>query len=215
MKNVYIYCEGPTEDAFINEVMYPYFLERGIIIRSIICETKRTPSRKYKGGVSDYRKIKKELVRICRDHHNEYVTTMFDYYGMPDNTPGINYNSPDIEERIEAIESIINDDIGQRNCRFHFMVHEFEGLLFSDPDSFGLIAENDIVEQIRDIRNSFSNPEQINNSPETAPSKRIIKLIPNYAKVLNGTRIAKHIGIGLMMDNCPHFREWVTEIAEI
>lgn len=26
MKNVYIYCEGPTEESFINEILYPYFL---------------------------------------------------------------------------------------------------------------------------------------------------------------------------------------------
>ena len=26
MKNVYIYCEGPTEESFVNEILYPYFL---------------------------------------------------------------------------------------------------------------------------------------------------------------------------------------------
>ena len=26
MKTIYIYCEGPTEESFINAVLYPYFL---------------------------------------------------------------------------------------------------------------------------------------------------------------------------------------------
>ena len=29
MKNVYIYCEGPTEESFINEILYPYFFNIG------------------------------------------------------------------------------------------------------------------------------------------------------------------------------------------
>lgn len=54
MINVYIYCEGSTEESFINEVLYPYFLNVGIVVRPIICKTKRTAAKKFKGGVSSY-----------------------------------------------------------------------------------------------------------------------------------------------------------------
>ena len=27
MKTIYIYCEGPTEESFINTVLYPYFFD--------------------------------------------------------------------------------------------------------------------------------------------------------------------------------------------
>ena len=33
MKNIYIYCEGPTEESFINEILYPYFLNRNVFAR--------------------------------------------------------------------------------------------------------------------------------------------------------------------------------------
>lgn len=59
MNNVYIYCEGQTEESFINEVLFPYFLNNGIAVYPIICSTKRTTAKKYKGGVSDYTKIKR------------------------------------------------------------------------------------------------------------------------------------------------------------
>ena len=31
MKNVYIYCEGQKEESFINEILYPYFTNTGIM----------------------------------------------------------------------------------------------------------------------------------------------------------------------------------------
>ena len=215
MKNVYIYCEGPTEESFINEILYPYFLSTGIVVRPIICTTKRTLAKKFKGGVSDYAKIKKELSMICRQHHNEYVTTMFDYYAMPDNTPGLDCTESDIHERINHIERIIDADINKQNCNFHFMLHEFEGILFSKPDSFALIADENVVASIQTIRDSYPTPEHINNSPETAPSKRLESLIPNYAKIKNGTLLSKDMGIDAILSECPHFREWVYRIRSL
>lgn len=215
MKNVYIYCEGPTEESFINEILYPYFFNIGIAVYPIICTTKRTTTKKFKGGVSDYAKIKKELSMICTQHRNEYVTTMFDYYAMPDNTPGIDCNIADVHKRINQIEQTIDADIAQQNCRFHFMLHEFEGILFSKPNSFALIADDDVVNGIQAIRDSYPTPEHINNSPETAPSKRIEALIPNYAKIKNGTLLSKDMGIDTIMEQCPHFSEWIRFIASL
>lgn len=215
MKNVYIYCEGQTEEAFINEILYPYFIKMDIAVYPIVCTTKRTTSRKYRGGVNDYNKIKRELTMLCKTHPNEYVTTMFDYYAMPDNTPEIGLHDPNIYERIGKIEAAVNRDIGQANCMFHFMLHEFEAILFSNPESFELIAETDVVDKIRKIRESYPTPEHINNSPETAPSKRLERLIPNYAKIKNGTLISKDIGIDKILAECPHFCEWIKKIKEL
>ena len=215
MKNVYIYCEGPTEETFINEVLYPYFFNIGIVVRPIICTTKRTTLKKYKGGVSDYNKIKSELTILCKSHSNEFVTTLFDYYAMPSNTPGIDNQDPDIIKRIETIEFVINSDIGMRNCYFHFMLHEFEGILFSNPASFNLITDESTVAKVQSIRDAFPTPEHINNSPETAPSKRLEQLIPSYAKVRNGSILSKDMGIDTILRECPHFRDWIKQIAGV
>lgn len=215
MKNVYIYCEGPTEETFINEVLYPYFFNNGIVVTPIICATKRTRLKKYKGGVCDYNKIKNELTILCKSHSNEFVTTMFDYYAMPSNTPGIDNQDPDIIKRIEAIEATVDSDIGMRNCSFHFMLHEFEGILFSNPASFNLIADESTTDKVQAIRDSFPTPEHINNSPETAPSKRLELLIPGYAKVRNGTILAKDMGLDTIIRECPHFRDWIKQISDM
>lgn len=215
MKNVYIYCEGQTEEAFINNVLSPYFANMDIWVYPIVCTTKRTPSKKHRGGVSDYEKIKKELYLICRQHHNEIVTTMFDYYAMPENTPLIDCNDSDIYARIEKIEDAINKDIGLSNCHFNFSLHEFEGLLFSHPESFGLIADETVVQKIQEIKDAATTPEHINNSPETAPSKRLEALMPGYAKVKNGSILSQNMGIDAIMENCQHFSAWIKKIISL
>lgn len=215
MNIVYIYCEGQTEEAFVNEMLYPYFLSINIVARPIICTTKRTPMTKHRGGVSDYRKIKAELTLLCKQHKSQFITTMFDYYAMPANTPQIGNAEKDVYRRIAQIEDSITNDIGQPNCRFNLMLHEFEGLLFSEPTAFKLIADANTVSEIQRIRDGFGSPELINQAPDTAPSKRIEGLIPNYAKVKNGTIISKEIGIDRMLTECPHFAAWVNMIRAV
>ena len=90
MKTVYIYCEGQAEESFINDVLCPYFMEVQTVVVPIICTTKRALNKKFKGGVQTYGKIQSELIKLCRTHRRHaYVTTMFDYYGMPSDTPSI------------------------------------------------------------------------------------------------------------------------------
>lgn len=212
MKMIYILYEGQTEEAFINEVLCPYFANLMIFINPIICTTKRTTAKKFKGGVSDYNKIKNELVILCKQHKNEIVTTMFDYYAMPSNTPNIACSEVDIYKRMELIEEAINKDIGLSNCFFNLMLHEFEGMLFSSPDAFIKITDQKTVEKIQKIRDEAISPEHINNSPATAPSKRLEALIPNYAKVKNGALLSKDIGIDTLLRECKHFADWVEKI---
>lgn len=212
MKNVYIYCEGQTEESFINELLASYFLNINIYVIPIICTTKRTSTKKFKGGVTDYNKIRNELIILCKQHKNEIITTMFDYYAMPSNTPFISHSDTDIYKQIEYIEDKITEDIAQPNCFFSFMLHEFEGMLFSDPQAFKIVADEGIVEKVQAIRNSFDSPEHINNSVETAPSKRLEKIIPNYAKVRSGTIISKEIGIDRLINECKHFASWIEKI---
>lgn len=88
-------------------------------------------------------------------------------------------------------------------------------ILFSDPDSFRKIADEAVVEEIRNNKNSYPSPEHINRSPDTAPSKRLKTLIPGYAKVRNGITLAENMGIDIILENCQHFREWVEMLKQI
>lgn len=212
MKIVYIYCEGRTEESFINHVLYSYFFNIGIAVKPIVCTTKRVNSVKFKGGVNSYGKIKKELKRLCGEHPKEMLTTMFDFYGMPDDVPNINNHELDIYRKVEKIERSIAEDINMPNLFFGLVLHEFEGLLFSYPQAFKEVVDSEVVNRIARIREEVKTPEHINNLQETAPSKRLGVLIPNYPKVKYGTIVAKAIGIDRIIEECQHFARWIDKI---
>jgi len=59
---------------------------------------------------------------------------------------------------------------------------------------------------------AFEIPEDINNGVATAPSKRFMKLIPTYDKILDGGPLAKYTGIATMRRRCPGFNAWVERL---
>ncbi|MEX8547306.1 MAG: DUF4276 family protein, partial [Mucilaginibacter sp.] len=67
------------------------------------------------------------------------------------------------------------------------------------------------------IKNSVKdkNPELINESPETAPSKRIISLCNSYDKIDDGILILKEIGLETMRKECRHFNDWVSQLEKL
>lgn len=214
MKRGYILCEGQTEEAFVNEILAPYFENMQIYIQPIVLVTRRTTLKQYHGGVSSYSKVRDELRILCRDS-DAFVTTMFDYYAMPSDTPMIDCTETDIYSRMQFIESAINEDVGQSNCFFNFMLHEFEGLLFSSLDAFTQVMDQRTGAKIQRVRDAFASPEHINNSPATAPSKRLMELIPSYSKTRTGILLAQNMGIDVMLHECKHFAQWVDKVRSL
>lgn len=59
---------------------------------------------------------------------------------------------------------------------------------------------------------AVSSPEEINDTPEGAPSKRIKRIFPSYGKVQHGPPALRSIGIDRIAERCPHFRSWIAEL---
>ena len=102
----------------------------------------------------------------------------------------------------------------RRSTRTSVKLIEFEGLLFSTPEEFALIAEQDAVDALCAVREEHPNPEEINSSFDTAPSKRILAVIPEYRKVADGSDLSQAIGIDRMIASCPHFAAWIQKMRE-
>jgi hypothetical protein len=214
---LYILCEGQTEDRFVKEILAPHLFSLNIHTTPIICETKRTAGKKYKGGVSKYSKIRAELEILCKGDPTAFVTSMLDYYKLPSDTPGKDAKG-DIYHIVNEIETAVNANLGgQRNLLVNLIIHEFEGLLFSDVSAFsGEAKANDKnLLELAQIKKDFPTPEHINDSEMTAPSKRIKKILPEYSKTLNGIPIAKRIGIEKIAAECQHFRAWLENIRTL
>jgi rubrerythrin len=215
MKRLYILCEGQTEEEFIRAILNPYLQGIGVHAQPIICTTKRTPIKKYKGGITSFTKVKKELQRLCGEHPNELVTTMFDLYAFPYDALALQNIPTNVYEKAQYIEQAITDEIGNRfgNMMLNLVLHEFEGLLFSDVSAFENITDQKAVAVLREIRAAVSTPEHINESPETAPSKHIEKAIPDYLKLTDGIDIAEHIGLEKIKSECRHFANWLNKLT--
>ena len=61
----------------------------------------------------------------------------------------------------------------------------------------------------------FPTPEDINDNSETAPSKRIVKVISQYEKVVYGSLIAMEIGLDAIRAECPRFSDWLTRLESL
>ncbi len=202
---LFIYCEGGTEREFCNTLLIPFFKRKGIDAIVSTCTTSNTGGKVHKGGVSKYNKIRDEIRRIHRNP-NLLITTMFDYYAFPKDAPGIATVTD-----VDGLERTIASDIGCDRVIFNLMKYEFEALLFSDVSAFKTQFPK-AYPKLKEIKDRYGCPENINNSPQTAPSKRIYNLIPEYMKANDGIPIAETIGIETMMAECPHFKKWIETI---
>lgn len=93
-----------------------------------------------------------------------------------------------------------------------FQLHEFEALLFSDVDVLARILRCSPSDFISEF---YPNPEDINDHPCTAPSKRIARACPFYQKTLHGPLVALDIGLSRMLECCPHFASWVDKLCNL
>jgi hypothetical protein len=69
-------------------------------------------------------------------------------------------------------------------------------------------VEQEIQSKFEEIL-KIKSPEEINDSKETAPSKRIEKIVSNYAKITSGIPLAEDIGLKEIREKCLLFNDWI------
>lgn len=214
MKRLFIVVEGQTEEAFVKELMAPHFMQNGIYdVRPVLIQT----SKGHKGGFVKYEHLKNDLFRLLKSQGQDVIVTTFvDFFRCPELPKQKDIDVlPSHHEKVEAMENSIASDINDWRFIPYIQLHEFEALLFSSANGFELYFEDHISKEIQGIIDSFENPEEINSSPETAPSKRLIGIIPEYDKIIYGNIIALEIGITTILEKCPRFREWVSTLINL
>ncbi|HYK37034.1 DUF4276 family protein [Alloacidobacterium sp.] len=220
MSRVIIICEGPTEARFISDILGPYFWSRRIYLHAMLLGV---PGQK--GGNVKYTRVRKDILLLLKQDANVFCSTMFDLYGLGSGFPGtVPPTGLVAMEKATHIENAIREDILREvpnlrpALRFipYLQVHEYEGLLFSDTEAFAnALGKANLASQLASIRNTFATPEDINDHPNTAPSKRILAVYPQYNKVIEGTVVAQRIGINRMLQECPHFRNWIERLTAL
>lgn len=217
MVRVHIICEGQTEETFINEVLSPAFNEKGIYLYPALIGR---PG--HKGGHVNYNRMRTDIENRLNDQ-DAYCTTFFDFYGLDPNFPGkeIALRQANLEDKKRILETEflqqLSNDLGDNKVRRfipYVQMYEFEGLLFSD--SHAIASNLDVsVASVNAIVSQFDTPEHINNSLQTAPSKRLKNLSRGYDKVFLGSLIALDIGIDKMREKCCGFDSWLSQLESL
>ncbi|HSK72727.1 MAG TPA: DUF4276 family protein, partial [Pyrinomonadaceae bacterium] len=120
-----------------------------------------------------------------------------------------------IDERINCLENAMRADLENERFFPYIQKYEFEALLFSSNQGFENYYESKVAKQTEKIVENYPNPEEINDNPATAPSKRLLEIIPEYSKVLVGNMLALEIGLDTMLQKCPRFRIWIDTLIEL
>ena len=218
-----IIVEGQTEETFVNQILKPHLSSFSIGVSARVVTTKKKRGTKYTGGLSTYGKAKTDITLWTKQDRNPEVrfTTMFDLYGLPPDFPG--YKSAaakdDPYQRVEALEDALGNDISDWRFIPHIQLHEFEALILSDPKQLDTQFENrdDGLARLVTMVSQFPSPEHINDNTNTAPSKRIIREIPEYqdSKVSAGPIVAEKIGLSTLRSKCSHFAGWLDKLESL
>lgn len=211
MKRVLVSVEGQAEETFVQEILRKYLWTLNVDIQPIIIATSRVKGNKFKGGVVSYGKVRHEVLRLLHTANIEAVTTLYDLYHLPTDFPG--YGTRPVGSghlKAKHLEQAFEQDIRSPRFRAQLQVHEFEAFLFVNPERTAtLFPDFDHAASIRKIRQNFLTPEDINDSPQTAPSKRIQTLYSKYDKNVDGILAVLEVGLDELRAECPHFREWL------
>ena len=154
------------------------------------------------------------MVKLTRSFG--FVTSLVDFYGFK----GKGRATPDaLEQRIDrAVRRRIRCSWDESRVFAYVQRHEFEALLFSDVSCFGAVIDNipdSTLAALQTVRGRFATPEDINDSPATALSKRIAGLIPHYNKRVHGPYVAEVTSLDIIRKECVRFNEWLTRLESL
>lgn len=225
MARLLIHVEGEAEETFVNEVLAPYLYDVGYHkVSARLIGNSRMRDRR--GGIIGWPAVRKDIIQHLKEDAECLATTMVDYYALPKTKGGAwpgreAAGNVAFAQKASTVENLLladicaklGDSFGAGRFIPFVMMHEFEGLLFSDCQKFGAgIGRPELSPAFQAIRDQFSNPEEINDSPITAPSKRVETLVQGYEKPLLGSLAILEIGLEKVRSECPHFNEWITRL---
>jgi hypothetical protein len=217
MKRVLMLVEGQTEETFVRELLAPHLWAYEVAPTSVLAATKVVKSgARFKGGLVSYGKVRGQILRLLSDR-DAVVTTMFDLNGLPADFPGC-ATRPKARcyARVAHLENAFGRDINDHRFRPYLQLHEFEAFMLVDPRTTALFFPGvPVADRLAHIRDAFNSPEEINEEPASAPSRRILAVCGSYEKPLHGPLVVIELGLQPTRDACSHFNEWLTWLESL
>ena len=201
-----IVVEGETEKSFVDRVLAPH------LVHFHVAAAPTMPGKQ--GGDMRIERLAPAMARLTWNF--DAVTSLVDFYGFRGRSSG---------ETADGLVQRLHDAVDRQPSRYpcgpqlfgYVQLHEFEALLFSDVRAFSVMLEvtPPAIRNLGKAVSGFATPEDINDHPATAPSKRIAEAIPRYGKLRDGPAIAEAIGLASIRAECPRFNEWVARLESL
>lgn len=225
MVDLIVVAEGTTEEGFVTDVLAEHLCPRfNVLATPSKVRTSVSHGRVHRGGGNSWGQWEKEIrLHLGSTRASRRVTTLVDLYKLPSDWPGnddASRRKPPFE-RVYALEQAAYDVIGDRRFIPFVMLYEYETIFFADLEKL-MLRYPDAKDAVAAIRNDLRDTnascvEWINDNPATAPSKRIIRHVPEYEreKASAGPVIAASVGLATICRSCPHFSSWLRVIESL
>ncbi|MEO8567751.1 MAG: DUF4276 family protein [Ginsengibacter sp.] len=218
MKRVIIICEGDTEKEFCTKLLSTYFASKNIFLQSPLIK-------KSMGGIVKWSELQKQILLHLKNDKKAFVTTFIDYYGLYakyqfpgwDDSMKISDKNSRMDFLEKSMAESINDDLRRRYLPY-IQLHEFEGLLFNNIKIFyEQIPSAELVgkDELKKTFDDFENPEMINDTRETSPSHRLMRIVSGYNKIVYGNILADAIGLENIRSKSNRFNQWLQKIEDL
>ncbi len=222
MSRVRLVVEGVTEERFVKMLLAEPLGAKGVFLFPQMVHTGGGGERIFKGGLTSYARIKGDVEKLLMQEKqgDVFVTTMFDLYRLPNDFPdrAKAKSEGDPLKKVAILEDAFARDIGSAMFIPYIQLHEFEALLYSDLEKLAefYVGAEPAVKKLAGTVKGIP-PEHIDEGQQTAPSKRIIRHIPEYAKTKStgGVFVAGKIGLPTIKNACEHFRAWIGKLETL
>jgi Domain of unknown function (DUF4276) len=215
---LHVLVEGQTEEQFTKSILGPHLAPFGVWVHPLIVETSRDRHGTKRRGGGDWQKWRKDLLRLTRGQPGPDVrfTTIFDLHGLPEKFPGLAEHGAiaNTIQRAELLEAAMAADIQDWRLIPYLQRHEFEALVLAGLDALEELLDAEQRKGVAPLKALIAakRPEDVNDGPETAPSKRLEAAIPTYRKTVHGPLVVEATGLAKLRAACPRFNVWVTRL---
>jgi hypothetical protein len=216
-KRLLIYCEGRTEEMFVERLLRNHLFIHGIRVeRPILAATSRDPVGQ-RGGFINWDAIEFDLRQEFNSDNdpNLRFTTLLDVFRIPRNVPGMAALTPPLTTvaDLQTVERAIEQTFNEPRFTAYLQRHELEALLLADIAALGRVFHRHLagIQQLAAEIATFANAEDINHGDTTHPAARLAAVIPDYEylKASNAYFVLAEADLVLVRTRCPRFDAWL------
>jgi len=170
----------------------------------------------FKGGGMVWKHYENDIRRLLRSTHLHRVSILVDFYAYPRNAPGMNCcDRPHQPRKCTDLRiAAMADAIGDPRFVPHVVLHEFETWVIAAAlGTSQVLGDGSVARRLQaEARSVDDDVELLNDSRQTAPSKRVLKCWPDYDKVIDGIEVIREGGLAAVMERCPGLSGWVDQL---